>query len=117
MKCRYLDEVLPLLLACADGLLDAPQLVEDGLSLVQLVVCLTAGHLPVDPVSQTHTLGCVKTVWWICKLYNDNKCFLVVFDATKTLRLQVSSNIKCEVRRIIRVQMKNVVKVRTTITW
>ena len=54
----YLDEVLPLLLACADGLLDAPQLVEDGLSLVQLVIRLTAGHLPVDPVTQTHTLRC-----------------------------------------------------------
>lgn len=52
----YLDEVLPLLLASADGLLDAPQLVEDGLSLVQLVIRLTAGHLPVDPVTQTHTL-------------------------------------------------------------
>lgn len=38
----YLDEVLPLLLASADGLLDATQLVEDGLSLVQLVVGLTA---------------------------------------------------------------------------
>lgn len=47
----YLNEVLPLLLACADGLLDAPQLVEDGLSLVQLVVRLTAGHLPVNPVT------------------------------------------------------------------
>ena len=45
----YLDEVLPLLLARADGLLDAAQLVEDGLGLVQLVVGLTAGHLPVDP--------------------------------------------------------------------
>lgn len=51
----YLDEVLPLLLACGDGLLDAAQLVEDGLSLVQLVVSLAAGHLPVNPVAQTHT--------------------------------------------------------------
>lgn len=50
---EHLDEVLPLLLAGADGLLDAAQLVEDGLSLVQLVVGLTAGHLPVDPVTQT----------------------------------------------------------------
>ena len=49
MGGAYLDEVLPLLLACADGLLDAAQLVEDGLRLVQLVVGLTAGHLPVDP--------------------------------------------------------------------
>lgn len=56
--CRtipYLDEVLPLLLACADRFLDAPQLSEDGLSLVQLVVCLTAGHFPVNPVTQKHT--------------------------------------------------------------
>lgn len=56
---QYLDEVLPLLLACADGLLDATQLVEDGLSLVQLVVRLTAGHLPVNPVTRTHTLKCL----------------------------------------------------------
>lgn len=55
MEEVYLDEVLPLLLACADGLLDVAQLVEDGLSLVQLVVRLTAGHLPVNPVTQTHT--------------------------------------------------------------
>lgn len=48
----YLDEVLPLLFTRADSLLDAAQLVEDGLSLVQLVVRLTAGHLPVDPASQ-----------------------------------------------------------------
>lgn len=47
----YLDEVLPLLLAGADGLLDAAQLAADGLSLVQLVVCLTTGHLPVDPAT------------------------------------------------------------------
>lgn len=54
-KSRHLDEVLPLLLARADGLLDAAQLAEDGLSLVQLVVCLTAGHLSVDPARQeTH---------------------------------------------------------------
>lgn len=46
---RHLDEVLPLLLACADGLLNAPQLSEDGLCLIQLVVCLTAGHFPVNP--------------------------------------------------------------------
>lgn len=60
--CRgdpYLDEVLPLLLARADGLLDATQLVEDGLSLVQLVVRLTAGHLPVNPATQTRTLTCL----------------------------------------------------------
>lgn len=50
----YLDEVLPLLLAGADGLLDAAQLAADGLSFIQLVVCLTAGHLPVDPVAQTY---------------------------------------------------------------
>lgn len=55
----HLDEVLPLLLACADGLLDASQLVEDGLSLVQLVVRLTAGHLPVNPATQTCTLACL----------------------------------------------------------
>lgn len=48
-KKRHLDEVLPLLLACADGLLDATQFVEDGLSLVQLVVCLAGGHLSVNP--------------------------------------------------------------------
>lgn len=59
----YLDEVLPLLLACADGLLDASQLVEDGLSLVQLVVGLTAGHLPVNPVTQTHTLTCLLLLY------------------------------------------------------
>lgn len=51
----HLDEVLPLLLAGADGLLDAAQLVEDGLSLVQLVVGLTARHLPVDPDTQLKT--------------------------------------------------------------
>lgn len=50
----YLDEVLPLLLAGADGLLDAAQLAANGLSFVQLVVCLTTGHLPVDPVTQTN---------------------------------------------------------------
>lgn len=50
----YLDEVLPLLLASADGLLDAAQLAADGLSFVQLVVCLTTGHLPVDPATQTY---------------------------------------------------------------
>lgn len=55
---RYLDEVLPLLLACADGLLDAPQLVEDGLSLVQLVVCLSAGHLPVNPGRHIQMFTC-----------------------------------------------------------
>lgn len=51
----HLDEVLPLLLAGADGLLDAAQLGEDGLSLVQLVVGLTARHLPVDPDTQMNT--------------------------------------------------------------
>lgn len=51
MRGTYLDEVLPLLLPGADGLLDAAQLAADGLSFVQLVVRLTAGHLPVDPAS------------------------------------------------------------------
>lgn len=54
---RHLDEVLPLLLACADGLFDATQLAENGLSLIQLVICLTAGHLPVDPVRHTHKVS------------------------------------------------------------
>lgn len=58
---QYLDEVLPLLLACADGLLDATQLVEDRLSLVQLVVGLTAGHLSVDPATQEARRGVRKT--------------------------------------------------------
>lgn len=50
---RYLDEVLPLLLAGADGFLNAAQLAADGLSFVQLVVGVATGHLPVDPAAQT----------------------------------------------------------------
>lgn len=53
---RYLDEVLPLLLACADRFLNASQLTKDGLGLIQLVVCLTAGHFPVNPEKQNDTL-------------------------------------------------------------
>lgn len=58
----YLDEVLPLLLAAADGLLDAAQLAADGLSFVQLVVGLTAGHLPVDPAN-TRVLSEGLSAW------------------------------------------------------
>ena len=57
----HLEEIQPLSLSCADGLLDAAQLVEDGLGLVQLVVSLTAGHLPVDP-ARTHTHTNTHTV-------------------------------------------------------
>lgn len=62
----HLDEVLPLLLARADGLLDAAQLVEDGLGLVQFVVGLTGWHLTVDPKpGQKNGRFQLHTVTWI----------------------------------------------------
>lgn len=72
----YLDEVLPLLLACADRLLDAPQLGEDGLSLVELVVRLTAGHFPVDPGRRKHT--------WACRRVESDSTGIIEFSSLQT---------------------------------